>query len=108
MVYEVLDLIAKVFTACANWTNRLFSAVNGGGVVLVAFCIYLVINLLFVPLRGGHLLPSSEGLHDFSTNVIHKGKFSKGVMRPNYSKMGKFSKGNVQARSDRNARLRAK
>lgn len=52
MVEEILQVAPLIFGQCAAWTQQLFDAVGGTGVVLAAFCICLAIGLLFMPMRG--------------------------------------------------------
>lgn len=107
MVVEALQIIEKVFVACASWTNELFAATGGGGVVLAMFCIVVVIGALFIPLRGGNIVADWSTIRDFNMGVIHKGNYQSGKWRlgsrsTHYK--GKFESGNNAAKLARRGR----
>lgn len=77
MTIKALGIIKTAFSACVIWVNQLFSAVDGSGVVLAAFCIVLVIGLLFIPMRGAAVVRGMSSLSDFTAQATHQGKFSK-------------------------------
>ena len=70
MVYDSLRLMTNVFHNCAIWVNSLLDAVDGGGIVLTAFCFVLVVDLLFKPLRGSTM----SDITSFSLSKIYKAK----------------------------------
>lgn len=106
MVLQALEMMKLVFASCADWTNQLLTATAGSGIILSVFCIVMIIGVLFMPLRGGKVLPSYDSLSDFASQATYRGKFSKNAKKPNYSKMGKFEKGNRNARIERNVHNR--
>ena len=63
-------LFVKVFTKCAEWTDSLFDAVGGTGIVMAAFLIVLVIGLLFAPMRGNAM----TNIKAYGENKIHAKK----------------------------------
>lgn len=73
MTIQSLEIMKTAFAACVTWANQLFEAVDGGGVVLAAFCIVLVIGLLFIPMRGNAI----TNIAVYSQNKIHSGKKAK-------------------------------
>ena len=99
MTVAALGIVKDAFSACVIWTNQLFSAVDGSGVVLAGFCIVLVVSLLFIPMRGMAVWRGMDSLSDFSSQATYKGKFSKS--RKSFAKQGTFVKG-----SDKNAKQR--
>ena len=107
MVLEALKIMESAFWACADWTNQLFTVTGGGSIVLAAFCIVVIVGVLFMPLRGGNILPSYSSVSDFVAQTTYRGKFGKNAKKPNYSKMGRFEKGNSKAKIDRNSKLRS-
>lgn len=74
MVKYVLSWFETIFLNCAVWTDQLLTAVDGAGVVLAAFCIVLVIGLLFIPMRGNGM----TNIVSYSKNVIHQKKKQNG------------------------------
>ena len=100
MTIQALGIMKTAFSACVTWTNQLLSAVDGSGVILAAFCIMLVVSLLFIPMRGVAIWRGMDPLSDFTVQATYKGKFSSARRRSNGN--GKFSKG-----SDANAKHRA-
>lgn len=100
MTIQALGIMKTAFSACVTWVNQLFSAVDGSGVILAAFCIMLVVSLLFIPMRGMAIYRGMSSLSDFTAQATYKGKFSSPGRKSNGS--GAFSKG-----SDANARHRA-
>lgn len=99
MTIQSLEIMKTAFSACITWTNQLFSAVDGSGVVLAAFCIVLVVGVLFVPMRGIAIWRGMDSLSDFTAQATYSGKFSKG-RKPSASN-GRFIKG-----TDANAKHR--
>lgn len=107
MAIEALGIMKTVFSACVGWINQLFSALDASGVVLAGFCIMLVVNLLFIPLRGGGLVASFDTFSDFNKGMIHKGKYSNGkIVHGSFHSgyKGKYEKGNNAANLSRRGR----
>lgn len=100
MTIDALEIVKTAFTACVVWTTQLFAAIDGSGVVLAAFCITLVVNLLFIPMRGMAVWRGMDSLSDFTAQATYSGKYSS--PRKNKNGSGRFSKG-----SDANAKHRA-
>ena len=93
MTLEALEIMKTAFTACVVWTNQLFSALDASGVILAAFCITLVVNLLFIPMRGVAVWRGMESLSDFTAQATYKPKHLK--PRKDKSGYGRFSKGST-------------
>lgn len=72
MVISVLSWFQTIFYTCALWAEQILNAVDGAGVVLAAFCVVLVIGLLFIPMRGRNLVTSFDSLKDFAAGSTHK------------------------------------
>ena len=107
MIYDSLNIIKTAVSACVNWTNQLFAATGGGGIVLAAFCIVLIIGLLFIPLRGGNIVADWSTVRDFNMGVIHKGKYQSGKWKLGSRSTvhkGQFESGNTTARLSRRGR----
>lgn len=76
MTIKALEIMKTAFSACVVWTNQLFAAIEGSGVVLAAFCITLVISLLFIPMRGVAISRGMSSLSDFTAQATYKGKYT--------------------------------
>lgn len=74
MAIQSLNLIKIAIAKCVDWTTQLLHATGGAGVVLAAFLIVLVIGLLFIPMRGGNIVPSvSDMMKEYTfSGAIHK------------------------------------
>lgn len=78
MMGTIFGLFKTVFSECAVWTNQLFDAVGGKGVVISAFILVVIVSLLFIPLRGRTLVVSPGDFMDFTANVTYKPKHAQG------------------------------
>lgn len=50
---SILALFVTIVATCANWFNSLLTAVDGHGLIISIFIIYLIVNFVLKPLRGG-------------------------------------------------------
>lgn len=103
MVADVISLFEYSFSKCVEWTSSLFDAVGGGGFLIAAFIIYLVVSLFLVPLRGHAIWDGSDSgmLNDFTKQITYKGKYQTGhrTARPagtrgKFQRIGKQRNGN--------------
>lgn len=92
MVTEAMNLMVSVVRYCVQWTEDLFAAVDGGGYVIAAFIVFLVVSLMLMPMRGGNV-DISRSFTDYAVTRIHKGRYDSGKRSFGNKSRGFFSKG---------------
>lgn len=60
-ITSVLPFVVRVFRTCFTWAFDVFSAIGGAfDIFMVAFSLYITVQLLIMPIRGGRSLGGSD------------------------------------------------
>lgn len=90
---KILEILIKAVAVCVKWTNELFVATDGLGVVVAMFIIVLCVSLFLMPIRGLGSANGDSALGDLARQSIHKGKYSNGKRsNPPIGYKGKYEK----------------
>ena len=71
---QVFRYVFFVFQGCLSWAYQVFDAIEGAfGTFLTAFSIYVIVQLLIMPIRGGRSLGGADKARKVKSNKQGKG-----------------------------------